>query len=138
MKKSKLIPKLHELLNYELTGALRYLYFSFMIFGVRRHPIVEFFRKEAEESIGHATSLGEKITALGGTPAVAITEVLNSKKDLEDILRESLEHEKSAVKKYSDLLQDVKDDPVLDAFVRDFVSEEQSHVEELEKMLRES
>jgi len=53
-------------------------------------------------------------------------------------LRESLEHEKSAVKKYSDLLQDVKDDPVLDAFVRDFVSEEQSHVEELEKMLRES
>lgn len=139
MNKDKIIPKLNELFNYELSGALRYLQYSFMVFGVRRDPIVEYLRKEAEKSIGHATRLGEKITALGGTPRVSVASSLNARrKSLEEILRELLQHERTAVKKYSDLLKYVKNDPVLDAFVRDFVSEEQSHAEELEKMLRES
>ena len=49
-----------------------------------------------------------------------------------------MKHETNAVKMYSELLKLVEDDIVLDAFVRDFVGEEQSHVEEVEKMLRES
>ena len=139
MDKQKVIQKLNDLLNYELVGALRYLHYSFMVFGVRRIPIVEHLRKEAEESFGHATKLGEKITALGGTPYVSVPESpKGKKKSVEEILKESLKHEMNAVKAYSELLKLVEDDVVLDAFVRDFVSEEQSHVEEVEKMLRES
>jgi bacterioferritin len=139
MNTKKVIEELNTLMNYELAGALRYLHHSFMVFGVRRIPIVEHLRKEAGESLGHATKLGEKITALGGTPTVSVTESLSGKKkSLERILEESLKHERDAVKKYSELLKLVEDDVVLDAFVRDFVAEEQSHVEEVEKMLRES
>jgi bacterioferritin len=138
MDKQKVIQKLNEAFNYELMGAIRYLHYSFMVFGVRRIPVVEHLREEAEESFGHATKLGEKIAALGGTPSVSISESLKGKiKTVEQILKESLEHEMNAVKMYSDLLKDVQDDVVLDAFVREFVSEEQSHAEEVEKMLRE-
>jgi rubrerythrin len=56
---------------------------------------------------------------------------------VEQILRESLEREMNAVRMCSDLLKDVQDDVVVDAFVREFVSEEQSHAEEVEKKLRE-
>jgi len=37
-----------------------------------------------------------------------------------------------------DLLKNVLDDVVLDAFVQEFVSEEQSNAEEVKKMLREA
>ena len=139
MNKQKVIQRLNDLMNYELAGALRYLHYSFMVFGLRRIPVVEHLRKEAEESFGHATKLGEKITALGGSPSVGVSESMKGKKKtVEEILKESLKHEMNAVKTYAGLLKLVKDDIVLDAFVRDFVSEEQSHVEEVEKMLRES
>ncbi|MEK6571279.1 MAG: ferritin-like domain-containing protein [Bacteroidota bacterium] len=139
MEKQKVIQKLNDLLNYELAGAVRYLHYSFMVFGLRRIPVVEHLRKEAMESFGHATKLGEKITALGGSPSVSLSESLKGKKKtVEQILEESLKHETNAVKMYSELLKLVEDDIVLDAFVRDFVGEEQSHVEEVEKMLRES
>jgi bacterioferritin len=123
---------------YELMGAVRYLHYPFMVFGVRRIPIVEDLREEAEQSFGHATKLGEKITALGGVPSVSISESPKGKtKSIEQILKESLEYEVGAAKMYPDLLKDIEDDVVLDAFVSEFVSEEQSHAEEAEKMLRE-
>ena len=80
MEKQKVIKKLNDLLNYELAGAVRYLHYSFMVFGLRRIPVVEHLRKEAMESFGHATKLGEKITALGGSPSVSLSESLKGKK----------------------------------------------------------
>ncbi|MBS4027187.1 MAG: hypothetical protein KGZ58_01005 [Ignavibacteriales bacterium] len=138
MDKAKVIKKLNDMMNLELSGALKYVHYSLFIFGVRRKPIIEFFREQATESIGHATKLGEKITALGGNPSVNITEDLKARKIvIEQLLKESMQIESKALSGYMNLLKDVEDDVVMDNFVREFIAEESEHLEDVEKMLRE-
>ncbi len=138
MDKKKVIAKLNDALNMELVGVLRYLHYSFMVFGRQRIPIVHFLREQATEGLGHATKLGEKITALGGQSSISVSEKLHKvKHSIDAILKESLEFEKEALNGYKNLLEDVSDDVVMDTFVREFIEEESEHVEEVEKMLRE-
>ena len=139
MDKGKVTKKLNEMMNIEISGALRYLQHSYFVFGVRRKPIVEFLREQSLESIGHATKLGEKISALGGNPAISINEDLKPRKIApEQILKESMQIESKALNGYLNILKDVEDDVVMDCFIREFVSEESAHLEEVEKMLREA
>ena len=67
MDKAKVIATMNEALRLELNSTLKYLDFSFRVFGPTRKPIVEHFLEEVKESLDHATMLGEKIVALGGT-----------------------------------------------------------------------
>jgi bacterioferritin len=122
----------------EIETAIRNLHFSFLIFGPSRKPVVEFFRDEVEESIRHATMLGEKITALGGLPAIRVRAVHEPQgHTLEAILKESIRHEEEAVATYTKLLELVKEDAPLRVLFENQVLEEQEHVEELRKYLRE-
>ncbi len=60
MDRAKVIATMNEALAMELTSALKYLSWSFNVFGPTRKPIVEHFLEEAKESFDHATMLGEK------------------------------------------------------------------------------
>jgi len=137
MDTKKVIGALNEALEMELATAMRNLHYSFMIFGPGRKPLVEFFRAEVTESIGHAAKMGEKITALGGRPTVKVSAIHEPQQyDTESILRESLKHEEGAVKLYSRILELVQDDTPLRVLFEDQVLQEQEHVEELRKYLR--
>ncbi|NBT59843.1 bacterioferritin, partial [bacterium] len=70
--KNKVLAHLDKILEAELSGVVRYLHYSFMIFGPNRIPITGWFRSHANEGIAHAVSIGEKITALGGHPSVKV------------------------------------------------------------------
>ena len=59
---------LNQILELELAGLVRYLHYSFMIFGHNRIPIVAWLRAQANESQAHATLAGEHITNLGWSP----------------------------------------------------------------------
>ena len=97
-----------------------------------------FLREQAEESIGHAMKVGDKIVALGGNPTVTVNEDLKARKiTIEQILKESILIETKALNGYMNILKDVEDDVVMDGFIRDFVTEESGHLEEVEKMIRE-
>jgi bacterioferritin len=138
MNKQTVIKKLNEMMNIELNGAMKYIQYSYFVFGVRRKPIVEFLREQAEESIGHAMKVGDKIVALGGNPTVTVNEDLKARKiTIEQILKESILIETKALNGYMNILKDVEDDVVMDGFIRDFVTEESGHLEEVEKMIRE-
>ena len=57
--------------------------------------------------------------------------------DLGDILKDSLEHEKNGLALYRDLLRLVEGRSVfLEEYARQMVFEEETHVGEVEKMLR--
>ena len=56
---------LNRILELELAGLVRYLHYSFMIFGHNRIPIVAWLRSQADESQAHAVQAGEHITNLG-------------------------------------------------------------------------
>jgi bacterioferritin len=59
------------------------------------------------------------------------------KHDIGDILKESLEHEKEALKAYYDLFALVEHKDIrLEEYSRDMIATEVAHSDEVEKMLR--
>lgn len=137
MDTSKVIATMNEALAMELTSALKYLAWSFNVFGPTRKPIVEHFLEEAKESFDHATMLGEKVVALGGKPVVRADapkspEGLN----VDDMLKLAIENEKAALDIYGKILGMVQDETHLRVLFENQIETEQGHLEEVTKMLR--
>lgn len=135
--KKDVLARLDKILESELSGVVRYLHYSFMIFGPNRIPITKWFRDHASEGMNHATIIGEKITALGGHASVKVKPVPESNKhNVLEMLTESLEYEKETLTQYYDLLAVVEGDVPLEEMVRALIADETGHVEEVEKMIR--
>ena len=138
MNKKKILEVLDKLLEGELAGVVRYTHYSFMVFGHTRIPIVNWLRTQARESLMHAELLGEQITALGGHPSLKIAGLLETHQhSIDDILSESLDHERKQLDLYRNLLKLVQTHSVsLEELTRQLVREEENHIWEVEKMLR--
>ena len=139
MKKSneKIIKKLNEILEAEISGVVRYLHYALMITGPNRIPIVKWFHDQAQEAYQHASTIGEKITSLGGHPSLHVASVPETKSHaVMDILRESLEFEQEALNLYKATLKLVGDDIALEEMIREFIRTETEHLEEVQKMLQ--
>ena len=137
--KAKVVAVLNRILETELAGVVRYTHYSFMVFGYSRIPIVSWLRSQATESMRHAEEAGELITHLDEHPSLGIGELLETyRHDIGDILRESLEHEQTAVALYQELLDLTADRSVLlEEYARRMVAEEEMHTGEVTKMLRD-
>jgi bacterioferritin len=134
----KVIDTLNAILETELAGVVRYMHYSLMIFGYARIPIVKWMRDQSAEGMAHATQAGELITSLGGHPSLKIGKLLETyKHDIDQILREAMEHEKEGVALYRKLLGLVKDRSVrIEEYARAMIADEETHLAEIEKMLR--
>src|SRR5215472_4618575 len=87
----KVVESLNRILELELAGVVRYMHYSFMIFGHNRIPIVGWLREQANESQAHAVLAGEHITNLGGHPSLKLGSLLETHKhNVDEILREAL------------------------------------------------
>ena len=138
MNKESVISKLSEIFVLELSGVIRYTHYSLMIFGHNRLPLVDFFKAQASESLAHANLAGEHITGLGGHPPLNINNIKETfKHDITEILKETLEHEKKAITVYYELLELINDKSVyLEEYARTMIGQEELHVLEVEKMLK--
>jgi bacterioferritin len=138
MNKKIIINKLTEIFDLELSGVIRYTHYSLMIFGPNRLPLVDFFKMQANESLVHANLVGEHITGLGGHPPLNINEIKETfKHDISEILKETLDHEKKAIKTYYELLHLIDGQSVyLEEYARSMIGQEELHVMEVEKMLK--
>jgi bacterioferritin len=117
---------------------VRYTHYALMVYGYNRIPIVDWMKKNAEESLMHAGRAGELVTLLGGHPSLAIGPLLETHQhDTGDILRESLEHETLARAAYYKLLAIVEGKNVLlEEYARELIVDEEMHADEVNKMLR--
>ena len=138
MSLNKVIDALNKILELELAGVVRYTHYSLMVYGYSRIPIISWLRDQATESLDHANKAGEVITNLGGHPSLAIGPLLETENhDIGDILRESLDHEMSALNSYKDLLKLVEGHSVmLEEYAREMIYNEELHLGEVDKMLR--
>jgi bacterioferritin len=135
--KAEVLACLDKILEAELSGVVRYLHYSFMIFGANRIPITKWFRDHASEGFQHAVLIGEKITSLGGHPSLKVRPVPETNKhNVMDILKESQEYEREALNLYYQLLTLVDGNVPLEELVREQIRTETEHVEEVEKMTR--
>lgn len=123
----------------EMAGVTRYLHYSFMVMGYNRIPIQKWFRDNATEAMTHATTIGEKITSLGGHPPMVAAKVdENNNHTIQQLLEESLKFEETAISLYKSLviLAEKLGDIALEELARAFVKEEVEHADEVRKMLR--
>lgn len=137
-KKQIAINALNRIMELELAGVVKYTHYSLMVFGYNRIPIVSWLKSNAQEGLDHAHKAGELVTLLGGHPSLKIGGLLETTKhDIGDILRESLEHEKTALATYYDLLKIAEGSSVLlEEYARDMIVLEELHLDEVNKMLR--
>jgi bacterioferritin len=138
MDKKAVLKTLNRIMEFELAGVVRYTHYALMIYGYNRIPIVKWLHDQATESLGHAQLAGELVTSMGGHPSLHIGPLLETHRhDIRDILKESLEHERQALKAYEELLGLVRDKDVrLEEYARDLISAEVAHQDEVDKMLR--
>lgn len=136
--KPAVVTCLNQILEIELAGVVRYTHYSLMVFGYGRIPIVSWMQGQATESLTHAQEAGEMITHLGEETSLGIGPLLERHiHDIGDILRESLEHERRALRAYQELLSKVEGCSVyLEEYARRLISEEEMHQGEVMKMLR--
>ena len=132
------IDALNRIMELELAGVVKYTHYSLMVYGFNRIPIVSWLKGNADESLVHAHKAGELVTLFGGHPSLKIGALLETEKhDIGDILRESLEHEKSALLAYYDLLKIAEGTSVLlEEYAREMIVQEELHLDEVNKMLR--
>lgn len=137
-EKNAAIETLNRILELELAGVVRYTHYSLMIFGYNRIPIVSWLKGNADESLAHAYKAGELVTMLGGHPSLKIGGLLETHKhDIGDILRESLEQERSTLEAYYDLFRLTEGkDVTLEEYSREMIMLEEVHLDEVNKMLR--
>ncbi len=130
---------LNEIMEAELAGVVRYSHYALMVYGYNRIPIVDWMKANANEGLMHAHRAGELVTLMGGHPSLKIGALLETERhDIGDILRESLEHEKSVLKMYYKLLKLAESNAsvLLEEYAREMITEETLHLDEVNKMLR--
>ena len=131
---------LNRILELELAGVVRYLHYSFMVFGPSRIPICAWLRDQSAESTAHAVLAGEHITSLGGHPSLRIGTLLETHKhSVDDILKEAVEHERVGLAEYRKLLELCAGRSImLEEYARDQIAAEEQHIAEIGKMMRRS
>ena len=132
-------PVLNEVMKAELAGVVRYTHYSLVITGPNRLPLVDFMKEQAAESLVHAQQAGEILTGLGGHPDQGIATIEESHDhSIETILTESIAHERRALDLYRELLKLAEGHSVyLEEYARSQIGQEELHVIEMNKLLRD-
>ena len=137
-EKQQAIEILNRIMELELAGVVRYTHYGLLVFGYNRIPIVSWLKGNGDESLMHAQKAGEFVTMLGGHPSLKIGALLETHKhDIGDILRESLDQERTTLEAYYELLRLVDGKNVaLEEYAREMILMEEVHADEVNKMLR--
>lgn len=137
MANQELIDNLNRALSLELAAVIQYMQHSFLVTGVEREVYRSFFRKQSEESYDHATTLGDKVVALGGVPTVEPS-MIRQATDLTEMLRQDLALEREGMEAYMAAWESCKDAERPTKFLlEERIAEEQLHIDELEKLTSE-
>jgi bacterioferritin len=132
-----LIDNLNRALGLELAAVIQYMQHSFLVTGAEREVYRSFFRSQSDESHDHAKTLGDKVVALGGVPTVE-PGMIRQSTDLAEMLRQDLALEREAMEAYMAAWNSCKESELPTRFMlEERISQEQIHIEELEKLTSE-
>jgi bacterioferritin len=137
MARTELVENLNRALSLELAAVIQYSQHSFLVTGHEREVFKGWFRDQAEEAQDHAETLGDKIVALGGVPTVE-PGMIRQSVDVSEMLKQDLELEREALNVYMAAWAACDDNDLPQKFwLEGRISDEQMHVEELEKLTSE-
>ncbi len=135
--KATLIKALNEDLANEFQAVIMYSVYSAKVSGPWRPQLVQFMQAEVPDELGHAQFLADKIVALGGEPnttPVAVPKAATAREMLEAIA----EAEQRAVAGYTERAKMAEEygDKALVVQLEDMIRDEQGHMEETLKLLK--
>ena len=136
--KDDLIDHLNEDLSGELGALAQYITYAAKVTGPYRPELSAFFIDEVPDEQRHAQFLANKIVALGGEPSTEariVKEAITNQEMLEAVL----EAEQRAVRDYTlrSLEAEEFGDKGLAVELENIVSDETSHAEETDRILRD-
>ena len=136
---NKAIKVLNKIIQYELSGVVRYTHYALMVTGRDRLSLTQFFKDQASESLLHAQQAGELVTGLGGHPTLEISFIEESNKHSSvDLLNESANHEKEAIELYKELCKVAHGQSIyIEEYSREMIKAEEMHSLEIQKMLKD-
>ena len=135
----KTISLLNEILEYELSGVVKYTHFALMVAGPNRLMLDKFFKAQATESLEHAQQAGELLTGLGGHPTQGIPSIKETNQhSVKNLISESLHHEENAILLYNQLLESSEGKSLyIEEYAREMIKTEEMHSIEIKKLLRD-
>lgn len=134
---------LNDALATELTCVLRYRRHHFTAQGLASAKIAEEFMVHANEELGHADRLAERIVQLGGEPDFNPQGLLershadyDTSAELDDMIRANLVAERVAVEGYRQMIHLIGDkDSTTRRLLEDILADEEEHADELSDWL---
>ncbi|CAN5950457.1 unnamed protein product [Sphagnum jensenii] len=134
---------LNDALATELVCVLRYKRHYYMARGINSEPVAAEFLQHAAEEQGHADSIAERITQLGGEPdfnPTTFRERAHSEykegTDLVDMVKENLVAERIAVDTYREIVRYLgEDDPTSRRLIESILEVEEEHADDMANLL---
>ncbi len=135
---------LNDSLATELVCVMRYRRHHFTADGLDSPKIAEEFMVHANEELGHADRLAERIVQLGGKPDFNPKGLLershadyDDSADLNDMIRSNLVAERVAVESYRQMIELIGDkDSTTRRLLEDILADEEEHADELSDWLK--
>ena len=131
-----LVDRLNDALGWEIRAQLMYAHYAAYVKGIYRLHLKPYFEAEATESVGHATTVRDQITKLGGVARTNRdeTEIIHTT-DYRVMLTEAMKTESHAASTYKSFLElPGIDSELFDAIEQIYFQEERS-VEELKQLM---
>lgn len=138
-----IVSLLNDALATELVCVLRYRRHHFTAEGLDSPKIAEEFMVHANEELGHADRLAERIVQLGGKPDFNPKGLLdrshadyNDASDLNAMIRSNLVSERVAVESYRQMIELIgAKDSTTRRLLEDILADEEEHADELSDWL---
>lgn len=135
---------LNDALATEIVCVLRYRRHHFMARGMQTKSIAEEFLAHANEELGHADLIAERIVQLGGEPDFDPNSLAGRSHaeyrvgtSLTDMIEEDLVAERIAIDSYRGMIQYLGDtDPTTRRILEEVLAVEEQHADELSDLLK--
>ena len=134
---------LNDALATEIVCVLRYRRHHFMARGINARSTADEFLTHANEELGHADELAERIVQLGGEPDFdpkRLAERSHAEyipgESLIDMIKENLVAERIAIDSYRELIKYLgSDDPTTSTMLKGILAVEEEHATELSDLI---
>ena len=134
---------LNDALATELVCMLRYKCHYYMAKGMNSDSVKDEFLEHAQDELGHANLLAQRITQLGGEPDFSPDGLLNRSHSeyaegttLEEMIREDLVAERIAIDSYRQMIEYIgADDSTTRRILEKVTAKEEEHAEDLASLL---
>ena len=141
--REKVVKLLNEALATELICVLRYRHDHFMARGMKAKAAAAEFLEHANEELGHADQLAERIVQLGGEPDLnpqTLTQRSHAEyrlgRTIEEMIRENLVAERIAIDSYREMAAYIgDDDPTTKNLLEEILAVEEEHANDLADLL---